>query len=95
MVPEVIGPNIIPIKMAMHAIGMDDKKPYSRHGKLYYKPYRNYYCTGVNDIIWTALERVGYAWHDDVDGDSITNYHLTQDGIDWLGDAIGVTIYYS
>lgn len=91
----MIGLNIIAVKRAMHAIGMDDKKTYRRDDETYYKPYRNYYCTDVYDEVWSTLEQAGYAWHEDVDGDGITNYHLTHDGIDWLGDAIGVTIYYS
>ena len=31
------------IELCKHMIGLDYKKPYHRHGKAFYKPYRNYY----------------------------------------------------
>lgn len=32
----------IKIKLAKHCIGLDRKKPYKRHRRYFYKPYRNY-----------------------------------------------------
>ena len=29
------------ISLATHAIGLDHKKPYKRHGIYFYRPYRN------------------------------------------------------
>ena len=38
------------IKLAKHCIGLDQKKPYIRHGRKFYKPYRNYYyCKKGNE----------------------------------------------
>lgn len=31
------------IELAKHCVGLDRKNPYTRHGKKWYKPYRNYY----------------------------------------------------
>lgn len=31
------------INLASHAIGLDHKKPYKRHKKYFYRPYRNYF----------------------------------------------------
>lgn len=39
------------IDICRHMIGLNYKRPYHRHGKAFYKPYRNYYCdieTGNN-----------------------------------------------
>ena len=35
------------IEMAKHAIGLGHRKPYTRHGKLWYRPYRNYFATTI------------------------------------------------
>ena len=47
------------IEEAKHAIGLDYKKPYHRHGKAFYKPYRNYFCTKKGDEIWNVLQNAG------------------------------------
>ena len=31
------------IEICKHMVGLDYKSPYHRHGKAFYKPYRNYY----------------------------------------------------
>lgn len=76
-----------------HCIGMDQRKPYKRHGKLFYRPWRNYYstgptCDGVD--IWLDLERLGYAtrkrrcnW----------TFEVTRKGLDALGMHLKVQIY--
>lgn len=33
------------VSVARHAIGLDNKNPYIRHGRKFYKPYRNYFAT--------------------------------------------------
>lgn len=38
------------IALMEHCIGLDCKKPYTRHGKKFYRPYRNRYATYVHDI---------------------------------------------
>ena len=49
------------IDYASHAIGLDYKRPYIRHGKKFYKPYRNYYDTFTSDKVWLRLEKLDYA----------------------------------
>lgn len=79
------------IHNARHAIGLDHKKPYKRHGKMFYKPYRNYFCCEEDNEIWLKLESFGYAGHEDTSYGCV--YYLTQKGLHWLGRTIGVKIY--
>lgn len=74
-----------------HCIGLDHKKPYKRHGKLFYRPYRNYFSTR-EDIVWQALTDKGYANMYSKSGD-IGCYEVTDKGREWLGCLIGVKIY--
>lgn len=80
------------IDQAKHAIGLDYKKPYKRHGKLYYKPYRNYYATIFRDAVWRALVTEGLATCFR-EGEDRAIFTLTRSGLDWLGEQIGVKIY--
>ena len=74
------------VSQAMHCIGLDYKKPYTRHGKKFYKPYRNGYDAGGKDVeIWDALTQIGYAYKNRV-------YHLTAAGFRWLGRILNITI---
>lgn len=82
----------IMIDHAKHAVGLDYKKPYNRHGKAFYKPYRNFYCTRVDDKIWTELKNRGYAKHD-AEKNGIVNFFLTRKGLDWLGKKINIIIH--
>lgn len=44
------------ISLATHAIGLDHKKPYKRHGRYFYRPYRNYYDASIKDCeIWDVM----------------------------------------
>lgn len=43
------------IALMRHAIGLDYQKPYTRHGKKFYKPYRNYFGAAANDTEWENL----------------------------------------
>lgn len=83
------------ISLASHAIGLDNKNPYKRHGKLFYKPYRNYFSTakGCDDFEpWDIMENAGYAasWED---GRERYMFWLTRKGLDWLGEQLGIKIY--
>ena len=50
------------IALASHAVGLDHKKPYKRHGRYFYRPYRNYYDAGPDDCkTWEAMVSLGYA----------------------------------
>lgn len=80
------------IEEAKHAIGLDYKNPYHRHGKAFYKPYRNFFCTTKNDKIWALLKDAGYAEHDE-EKKGLVYYKLTREGLDWLGRQLDVMIY--
>lgn len=82
------------VELAKHCIGLDRKKPYTRHGKKFYRPYRNYYSTGKNFEDWELMVQAGYA-----DQGNEKNQHggytywLTRVGLDWLGEKLGIRIY--
>jgi len=75
------------LEEAKHCIGMDYKKPYTRHGKKFYRPYRNYFNTHSRDKVWSILEDIGYA-----EEYTTEFFRLTEAGIDWLSNCIGVII---
>lgn len=80
------------VDYAKHAIGLDYHKPYKRHGKKFYRPYRNYYDTGECDYsVWELMCNVGFAKH----GEEKYRhwYFLTRYGLDWLELELGVKIY--
>lgn len=82
------------VQLAAHAIGLDNKRPYKRHGKLFYRPYRNFYATLIGcpaDWPWEPMVWDGYASFRK-NGEYIT-YFLTRKGLDWLGKELGMTIY--
>lgn len=91
----------VAVRLAAHAIGLDHKKPYYRHGKLWYKPYRNYYAThdrSLDKDIWhKSLILCGYAEIDyqrkQEDGMTFITYKLTRKGLDWLGSMLHVNIH--
>lgn len=74
------------INKCMHAVGISNRVPYKRHGKLFLKSYRNHYDAGERDVpVWEELVRLGYAYKNKL-------YHLTPAGFDWLQKEIGITI---
>ncbi|MGI5958993.1 MAG: hypothetical protein ACOX60_06230 [Massiliimalia sp.] len=83
------------ISLASHAIGMDYKKPYTRHGKKFYKPYRNYFSTapGCDTFkAWETMELAGYAKSQQTERGGYI-FWLTRAGLDWLGERLGIHIY--
>lgn len=83
---------------ALHVIGLDGHaKPYIRHGKKWYKPYRNYFDApkgGDRDL--EKLSGAGYMdraiTHAGTDREGVW-YKFNRKGLDWLGEQIGVHIY--
>lgn len=78
------------IETCEHMIGLDYKRPYHRHGKAFYKPYRNYYCAPerghplldkLSDFLITREADDKYVW-----------YTLTSEGLKWLGRQLKITI---
>ena len=83
------------VELASHAIGLDHKKPYTRHGKKFYKPYRNYFSTakGCSDYeYWDVMEASGYAKSRETERGG-KFFWLTRSGLDWLGEQLGIHIY--
>lgn len=81
------------IDIAKHCIGLDRKKPYIRHGKKFYKPYRNYYSTGASDEEWDMMVSAGYAKRGEKNSHGGYMFWLTREGMDWLGKELGVHIW--
>lgn len=82
------------IELAKHCVGLDRKNPYTRHGKKWYKPYRNYYDAGGRDIdIWTELWELGYAEKGKKNRHGGCMFWFTRKGLDWLGSKLGIYIY--
>lgn len=78
-----------------HMIGLDmlKHKPYKRHGKLFYKPYRNYWA-GQNKYLDYLSGALGLAEKQEPEKEGgMPYYSLTRRGLDFLGRHIGVTIH--
>lgn len=85
-----------PVQKAAHAIGLDHKRPYMRHGKTFYRPYRNYFTTHDRShdyTVWKGLCENGYAKSCPSGTRGSFTFWLTRDGLDWLGETLGITIH--
>jgi hypothetical protein len=78
------------IEICKHMVGLDYKRPYHRHGKAFYRAYRNYYTDvpGGNRI----LDKLPYDMLRIYKNERGTEYHLTNIGLAWLGRQLRVTI---
>lgn len=86
----------LPVQKAAHAIGLDYKRPYIRHGKAFYRPYRNYFTThdkAPDFKVWQGLRENGYAKSHPSGERGGYSFHLTRAGLDWLGETLGITIH--
>lgn len=82
------------VSLASHCIGLDRKKPYKRHGRLFYRPYRNYYSASQHDCEWwDMMVDAGYAGADKKNRYGGRTYWLTRAGLDWLGGKLGIQIW--
>ena len=82
------------IELAKHAIGMGQRKPYRRNGKLWYRPYRNYFATTVKSPDyepWIEMADAGYAAFSQ-DGYRAF-FWMKREGLDWLGEKLGIPLY--
>jgi len=88
------------IGVMMHAIGMWPeglRHAYKRHGRIYYRPYRNYFSTTpkiTGHWMWERMQKAGHAemrnsWNDG-NGEI---WSLTRRGLDWLGMKLDMKIY--
>lgn len=80
-------------KHCKHCVGLDRKKPYIRHGKKFYRPYRNYYSTGKSFESWELMVQAKYAKrNEEKNQHEGYTYWLTREGLDWLGEKLGIYI---
>lgn len=84
-------------QQVLHCIGMVDSgsqrhKPYRRHGRVFFRPWRNYFSCHKPDSRWEELCAHGYADHGTVNEHGVT-YWVTRKGLDWLGEQLEMTIY--
>lgn len=87
--------NNIYIALASHCIGLDHKKPYKRHGRYFYRPYRNHFAAGKKyRESWDVMVDAGYAEAGEENIYGCRKYWLTREGIDWLGEKLGIRILY-
>lgn len=81
----------------LHTIGLNSghtgRRLYTRHGKKYYKPYRNYFYGNDKDL--DKLVEAGYmeCSTEIAHGEKSKTYWFNRDGLDWLGTQIGIHIY--
>lgn len=81
------------VDLAAHCIGLDRKKPYTRHNNRFYRPYRNYFASGKDHEDWDVMTLAGYAERGDADSHGGYMYYMTREGLDWLGEKLGIHIY--
>lgn len=82
------------VEVAKHAIGMGHRKPYTRHGKRWYRPYRNYFATTIGSPdfeLWDTMESAGYAGCKRTGTRAM--FWMTRAGLDWLGEQLDIYIH--
>lgn len=78
------------IELCKHTIGLDHSKSYHRHGKVFYKPYRNYFAASSNGE--NLLDRLSGLVVERRETERSVIYRLTPDGLKWLGRQLNITI---
>ena len=78
------------IDLCKHTIGLDHSKPYHRHGKAFYKPYRNYFAASSDGE--RLLDRLSGLVAERRETERSVIYRLTPDGLKWLGRQLNITI---
>ena len=85
------------IEVMMHTIGLwpeGRRHAYKRHGKIFYRPYRNYFATKPGCDGYWMWERMQKAGHAEVAKSSQGEFwHLTRRGLDWLEMKLDMKIY--
>lgn len=80
----------------LHALGASNRVTYIRHGKEYFRPYRNYFCAGTQgDKDLDAAHKAGYVTRKIYPGynrDGVF-YHVTDEGREHLEEVTGCHIY--
>ena len=78
------------IEICKHMVGLDYSRPYHRHGKAFYKAYRNYYTDGPSGN--AVLDRLPNIILEVCRDEHSTEYHLTDKGLAWLGRQLQITV---
>lgn len=86
-------------QVCLHTIGLklnglgNKGRLYTRHGKKYYNPYRNYF-SGNNKFLDQLVEN-GYMEMESKNAHGIEDYRtywFNRKGLDWLGEQLGIVI---
>ena len=81
------------VAVCEHMIGLDYQNPYHRHGKAFYKPYRNYYDAPPDGDKRLDAMLSHLISKSQKSPESGVMYKLTRQGMDWLGRMLGIVIY--
>ena len=78
------------IEICEHTVRLDRERTYHRHGKAFYRAYRNYFGevpegNRLLDKLPECLFRV-------YRNERGATYHLTKTGLEWLGRQLGIKI---
>ena len=77
------------IEHCKHMVGYDHHIPpkvYHRHGKAFYKAYRNYWYGKMrDDFEYMCRKSFGYMERTVASNDGYVYYSLTEEGLKWLG----------
>ena len=77
-------------EICKHMVGLDYERPYHRHGKAFYRAYRNYYGdVPEGNRLLDKLPECLFTVHRDERG---ATYYLTKTGLEWLGRQLHITI---
>lgn len=71
------------LEICKHMVGLDYASPYHRHGKAFYKPYRNYY--EAPPFGNKLLDKLPNHIIKKTNGQLSAWYELTSQGLAWLG----------
>lgn len=78
------------IDLCKHMVGLDYQKPYHRHGKAFYRPYRNYFADGIPGN--RLLNKLAGWIITKSQGERHVYYKLTTEGLKWLGRQLKIEI---
>lgn len=78
------------IDLCKHMVGLDYQKPYHRHGKAFYRPYRNFFADGIPGD--RLLNKLPYWIITKSQSEKSTYYKLSADGLKWLGRRLKIEI---
>ena len=78
------------IHICKHMAGLNNSRPYHRHGKAFYKPYRNYYEAPKDGN--PILDKLPFYIINKMVGDISVQYKLTEQGLAWLGRQLKIII---